>query len=150
MFALSGVASLALEVLWFRVLVIFLRPTTYAFTIMLGNVLAGIAIGSALMAPLMKRRLDWLAVLALMELTLAVVVLSSFTAIGWSLDLSAWLAPMAFVKESRTLSYLLPLILAGLVAILPARCCSARRFRSACACGPPATTRPDASARSTR
>ncbi len=119
-FALSGVASLALEVLWFRVLVIFLRPTTYAFTIMLGNVLAGIAIGSAVMAPLMKRRLDWLAVLALMELALAVVVLSSFTAIGWSLDLSAWLAPMAFVKESRTLSYLLPLILAGLVAILPA------------------------------
>jgi len=119
-FALSGVASLALEVLWFRVLVIFLRPTTYAFTIMLGNVLAGIAIGSALMAPLMKRRLDWLAVLALMELALAVVVLSSFTAIGWSIDLSAWLAPMAFVKESRTLSYLLPLILAGLLAILPA------------------------------
>jgi spermidine synthase len=119
-FALSGVASLALEVLWFRVLVIFLRPTTYAFTIMLGNVLAGIAIGSAVIAPLMKRRLDWLAVLAMMELTLAVVVLSSFTAIGWSLDLSAWLAPVGFVKESRTLSYLLPLMLAGLLAIFPA------------------------------
>ena len=51
-----GVMSLALEIIWFRMLVIFLRPTAYAFTIMLACVLAGIAIGSAIAAPLLRMR----------------------------------------------------------------------------------------------
>ena len=45
-FVLSGFASLALEVIWFRALVIFLGPSTFAFTVMLAVVLAGIALGS--------------------------------------------------------------------------------------------------------
>ena len=40
-FVLSGVLSLALEIVWFRMLVTLLRPTAYAFTIMLAAVLAG-------------------------------------------------------------------------------------------------------------
>jgi len=47
-FAVSGFASLALEVIWFRVLILFLGPTTYAFTLMLASVLAGIAVSSAM------------------------------------------------------------------------------------------------------
>ncbi|HWI17442.1 MAG TPA: fused MFS/spermidine synthase, partial [Vicinamibacterales bacterium] len=47
-FFVSGFLSLALEIIWFRMLVVFLRPTAYAFTIMLACVLAGIALGSAL------------------------------------------------------------------------------------------------------
>ena len=50
-FFLSGLLSLALEIVWFRMLVVYLRPTAYAFTIMLAVVLAGIAIGSALATP---------------------------------------------------------------------------------------------------
>ena len=53
-FFVSGVMSLALEIIWFRMLVIFLRPTAYAFTIMLACVLAGIALGSAIAAPLLR------------------------------------------------------------------------------------------------
>ena len=42
-FGLSGFASLALEVIWFRILVLFLPATTYAFTTMLATVLFGLA-----------------------------------------------------------------------------------------------------------
>ena len=41
--AVSGFASLALEIVWFRILVQFLPATSYAFTMMLATVLAGIA-----------------------------------------------------------------------------------------------------------
>ena len=44
-FAVSGFASFALEIVWFRLLVVLLMPTTYAFTVMLATVLAGIAFG---------------------------------------------------------------------------------------------------------
>jgi spermidine synthase len=55
-FALSGFSSLALEVVWFRTLVLYYPATTYAFTAMLATVLAGIAAGSFLAALLMRRR----------------------------------------------------------------------------------------------
>src|SRR5262249_31438595 len=54
-FALSGFTSLALEVVWFRVLTLFLRPTVYGFALMLAAVLAGIAIGSYLVTPFLDR-----------------------------------------------------------------------------------------------
>ncbi|MFP6582842.1 MAG: fused MFS/spermidine synthase [Candidatus Hydrogenedentota bacterium] len=45
-FAISGFCSLALEVLWMRLLTILFLGTTYAFTTMLTSVLCGIALGS--------------------------------------------------------------------------------------------------------
>ena len=83
-FALSGLISLALEVVWFRILILFLEATTYAFTIMLATVLCGIAVGSYLVTPLMKRRLDWLKLLALTELALAVTVAFSLASLGFA------------------------------------------------------------------
>ena len=71
-FAVSGFASLALEVVWFRLLGILLGPTSYAFTVMLAAVLAGIALGSALVTPLMRWRWDWLQILALMQVAAGV------------------------------------------------------------------------------
>ena len=62
--AISGFVALALEIVWFRMLVQYLAATTYAFTTMLATVLAGIAIGGAIAARLLRRaaRLDaWLA-----------------------------------------------------------------------------------------
>jgi spermidine synthase len=76
-FIISGFVSLGLEVIWFRVLLLYLASTTYAFTIMLATVLAGIALGSLLVAPLMRLRLDWLKVLVAAELMLSVVALAS-------------------------------------------------------------------------
>jgi spermidine synthase len=76
-FIISGFVSLGLEVIWFRVLLLYLASTTYAFTIMLATVLAGIALGSLLVAPMMRLRLDWLKVLVAAELMLSVVALAS-------------------------------------------------------------------------
>ncbi|CAN5804891.1 hypothetical protein BH18ACI5_BH18ACI5_05880 [soil metagenome] len=76
---ISGFASLALEVVWFRVLTIFLGPTSYTFTVMLAMVLVGIALGSALASPLLRwRRLDWMQVLAVLQLVGAALILGSF------------------------------------------------------------------------
>ena len=65
-FAISGLTSLALEVIWFRTLVLYFPATTYAFTAMLASVLAGIAAGSLLAAPILRRvapSLSWFGVL---------------------------------------------------------------------------------------
>jgi spermidine synthase len=74
----SGVAALALEIVWFRMLVLYLDATTYAFTTMLATVLAGIAAGGAVAARLLKRDRDWPAWLVFLQITggLAVIVSS--------------------------------------------------------------------------
>lgn len=81
-FALSGFASLALEVIWFRLLALFLDVTTYAFTIMLATFLGGIAAGSYLITPFMRRRLAWLELLAAIELAIGSVSLFSLVALA--------------------------------------------------------------------
>jgi spermidine synthase len=82
--ALSGLASLALEVLWFRMLVQYLNATAYAFTTMLTTVLAGIAIGGAIAARLLRRPRDWTAILVSVQLSTAILVLASAIFLGWS------------------------------------------------------------------
>jgi spermidine synthase len=77
-FALSGAVSLALEVVWFRVLTLFLRPTVYGFAVMLAMILAGISIGSFLVTPFLNRRLRWTTVLAAIELAIAIAIVLSF------------------------------------------------------------------------
>src|SRR5262249_35074875 len=57
--ALVGFAALAFEMLGFRLLLLVFGSTTYAFTIMLGVYLCGIAAGSALAGPLVERRGAW-------------------------------------------------------------------------------------------
>lgn len=76
-FGLSGLAALALEVIWFRVLVLFLPATTYAFTTMLAAVLLGIALGSALATPLLGRARDWSLLLATTQALTGIVALLS-------------------------------------------------------------------------
>ena len=115
-FALSGFTSLALEVVWFRVNVLVLRPTVYAFAIMLATVLAGIAVGSALMAPFLRRRRDWVTILAMLEFVIAIAGLSSFAALEKAPDLVA--------RGQNVLTwlpdYLVPLVVTSLVTIFPA------------------------------
>ena len=57
--AVSGAASLALEIVWFRILLQFLPATTYAFTTMLATVLGGIALGGAIGARVLAKPRDW-------------------------------------------------------------------------------------------
>jgi spermidine synthase len=79
-FALSGVVSLGLEVIWFRMLVLFFEATTYAFTIMLAAVLSGLAAGSYLVTPLLRRRRDLLPLLAIIQLAIGVASAISLAA----------------------------------------------------------------------
>lgn len=59
-----GFVSLALEVVWFRALILVFGSTTYSFTVMLGVFLLGISLGSLIIAPFLDRTrnlLPWLA-----------------------------------------------------------------------------------------
>lgn len=61
---LCGFLALALEVIWFRALILVFGSTTYSFTVMLGVFLLGMALGSMLIAPFLdraKQLLPWLA-----------------------------------------------------------------------------------------
>lgn len=98
-FAASGFISLALEVVWFRVLTLFLRPTVYAYSMMLAAVLAGIAAGSYAAAPWLRRRTgDWLLALALLEAAIAVAAVLSFAMLPLIPDVMAiaepWMTPL--------------------------------------------------------
>ena len=116
-FFVSGVMSLALEIIWFRMLVVFLRPTAYAFTIMLACVLAGIALGSALAAPILRRRGHWLPVLAVIQALIGVAAVLSFNALTRSqaaIDVATpWFASLGLN------TYLAPLVASSLIAMLP-------------------------------
>lgn len=81
---ISGLAALALEIVWFRMLVQFLPATTYAFTTMLATVLAGIAIGGVIGARLLRRERDWVPRLALLQLGTGLAVLVSCMFLSYS------------------------------------------------------------------
>ena len=53
--ALSGFASLVLQVVWTRVLALVLGPTTYAFSTMVAIFIAGIAVGAAIASRLVPK-----------------------------------------------------------------------------------------------
>jgi len=92
-FALSGFTSLALEVVWFRVLTLFLRPTVYGFAFMLATLLGGIAIGSWLITPFLDRRARWLGILAAVEFAIGATALLSFEGLGRMSELERALRP---------------------------------------------------------
>ncbi|MEI7635248.1 MAG: fused MFS/spermidine synthase [bacterium] len=60
-YTVSGFIALGLEITWTRALVFtfdVLKNTTYSFSAMLATFLAGIALGSAVMTPILRRRDD--------------------------------------------------------------------------------------------
>jgi len=116
-FAASGFVSLALEIIWFRVLALHLRPTAYAFTIMLAAVLAGISLGSYLVAPLFRRPRPWLAVLASIQLAICLVALLSLNLLPSVERVQSIVGPalgLVGIPE-----YVWPLVTTSLLSILP-------------------------------
>ncbi|MEI7850849.1 MAG: fused MFS/spermidine synthase [Kiritimatiellales bacterium] len=61
---LCGFVSLALEVVWFRSLILVFGSTTYSFTVMLGVFLLGMSVGSLLIALVLDRIKNLLPLLA--------------------------------------------------------------------------------------
>lgn len=88
-FALSGFAALALEVVWFRVLVYFVPATSYAFSTMLAAVLLGLALGSYAATPLLRtpdrllRHLVWIQFATCLAVPLAATAIASAYRAGW-------------------------------------------------------------------
>lgn len=82
--ALSGLASLSLEVVWFRVLVQFIPATTYAFTTMLACVLGGIAIGGWIAASLLRRDRDWLYIFVSLQAATSIAIVASLAFLAWT------------------------------------------------------------------
>jgi spermidine synthase len=115
-FTLSGVVSMALEVVWFRVLTLFLRPTVYGFSVMLATILAGISIGSYIATPLLGRRFRWMTLLAGLELAIGIAIVLSFRPLVYLNQVTGELAPAL----SRVMpEYLVYPIAGSLLAIFP-------------------------------
>lgn len=114
-FTVSGFVALALEIVWFRVLVLHLVRDTYAFTIMLATVLAGITLGSYVAASVLRRRVDYLRLAAAAELAVALTAVLSFWLLSRSYDLAERTGGLVDVDE-RGLRFA---VLVSLLAILP-------------------------------
>jgi predicted membrane-bound spermidine synthase len=80
----TGFASIACEVLWFRVLRSFLESSTYAFTLLLVTFLAGLVAGGALYARRLAARENQRALLSDVQVLLAFSGLTSIGALGAS------------------------------------------------------------------
>ena len=80
-YAASGLAALAYEVVWTRVLVSIIGTTTYAFTTMLTTFLLGLALGSLVFSRLADRATT-IRPLALIQLFIALLALATIPMLG--------------------------------------------------------------------
>ena len=115
-FAVSGFVSFGLEIIWFRMLIVLFRPTTYAFTVMLATVLAGIAIGSWVSTLFTSRRRHLVGVLAVLEILLALASVISMWLMGRAGSIYLWAGP---VFTGTPLAYVGPLVATSVAAIFP-------------------------------
>jgi spermidine synthase len=115
-FTLSGAAALALEVIWLRAAVIIVGPTVYATSILLATVLFGIAAGSYLAAPWLRRARSWVLPLALLEGAIAISGVLSMDLLTRTSAvvglLPSWLAAVLP-------PYLVPVAVASVLVALP-------------------------------
>jgi len=122
---ISGFVGLALEIVWFRVLVLFLGPTTYAFTSMLGAVLFGIALGSFVIAPWLRRRADLAGLLAALQIGFSVAVLLSLSLLAHGHAIGRALGQLTTRPFG---DYLTVLAVVSLVSMVPASALSGASF----------------------
>ena len=80
---LSGAAAMIYEVGWVRLTALVWGSSTYSFTVMLAAFIMGIALGSLLVRPLARRRLDLFWLFGLCELFVAVSMLLSIPLYAW-------------------------------------------------------------------
>lgn len=84
--AVSGFASLGLEIVWFRLMLQFVVATTQAFTAMLATVLGGIAIGGLVAASLLRSRRDHYAALGAVQALTGIAAAGSMTFLLWTVE----------------------------------------------------------------
>jgi len=112
-FGVSGFCALAYEVLWTRILVLFLGSTAYAFATMLSTFLCGIAVGSVLIAKFADKRKDLLTALGIIQIVIALSAILLIPIYGKLYDIglkftgSGW---WTFFISRYSLSFLVMLI----------------------------------------
>lgn len=84
--AVSGFASLGLEIVWFRLMLQFVIATTQAFTAMLATVLAGIAVGGLIAAWLLRRARDHAPTLGVVQGLTGLAAAGSMTFLLWTVE----------------------------------------------------------------
>lgn len=84
--AVSGFASLALEIVWFRLMLQFVVATTEAFTAMLTTVLGGIAAGGLIAAWLLRSRRDHESWLGIVQALTGIAAVTSMTILLWTVE----------------------------------------------------------------
>jgi spermidine synthase len=82
--AISGFASLGLEIVWFRLMLQFVAATTEAFTAMLTTVLAGIAIGGFIAAAILRSKRDPSAALGVVQALTGIAAIASMSFLLWT------------------------------------------------------------------
>ncbi len=82
--AVSGFASLGLEIVWFRLLLQFVTATTEAFTAMLTTVLGGIALGGLVAAMILRSRRDLSALLGVAQAMTGIAAVMSMSFLLWT------------------------------------------------------------------
>lgn len=82
--AVSGFASLGLEIVWFRLMLQFVAATTEAFTAMLTTVLGGIAVGGFIAAALLRSSRDPSVALGLVQTLTGVSAVASMSLLLWT------------------------------------------------------------------
>jgi spermidine synthase len=115
-FAVSGFATLALEVVWFRMLLGYLPSSAQAFTVMLATVLLGIAGGSAAATVWLRRPRRLLRSLAVVEAGVGLAALVSLALVGQTFAVSRRLAEWTGAGGAEAQLALV----ASVLAILPA------------------------------
>ena len=85
--AAMGLSALAAELVWVRILVLHLGSRVYAFALLLGVYLLGIALGSLLLRAVAPRIKDPLRALARVQLLVAVALVLQLLALGYAGDL---------------------------------------------------------------
>lgn len=95
-FALSGFASLAYEVVWVRILIMFLHNNVYAFSTVLTTFLCGLFIGSYIFSKFIDNRKNLLFLFGCMEVTIGLSTIASIL-IFFILQNSMRILPAGFV-----------------------------------------------------
>ncbi len=84
--AVSGFASLGLEIVWFRLMLQFVTATTEAFTAMLTTVLGGIALGGLMAAMILRAPGDLSVVLGVAQAMTGVAAVGSMSLLLWTVQ----------------------------------------------------------------
>ena len=83
-FALSGFCAMAYQVIWTRLLGLLIAPTTYAFSLVVGTFIIGLAIGNVLFGRMADRVKDLMSLLVLTQIAAAGFALAASQLLGGS------------------------------------------------------------------